>query len=135
MGFVKTMQELMANARTTADFYDAEMLAVFWETKPEIVARLLPPPLEPAEYPIAMAFVANYPRTNFDVTYHESALFLNAVYQGEEGKYCLAMPVTNDMAMALGREIYGYPKKIGQIHLSRSADKVEGWAERHGIRF
>lgn len=135
MGFVKSMQELMANARATADFYDAEMLAVFWETKPEIVARLLPPPLEPAEYPIATAFVANYPRTNFDVTYRESALFLDAVYQDEEGKYCLAMPVTNDMAMAGGREFYGFPKKIADIHIARDKETVSGWTERHGVRF
>jgi len=135
MGFVKTMQELMANMRTTADFYDAEMLAVFWETKPEIVARLLPPPLEPAEYPIAMAFVANYPRTNFDVTYLESALFLSAVYQGEEGSYCLAMPVTNDMAMAGGREFYGFPKKMADIQLTKGKGTVNGWTERRGVRF
>ncbi|GAG93914.1 unnamed protein product, partial [marine sediment metagenome] len=28
--------------RETADFYDAEMLVVYWETKPEIIKRLLP---------------------------------------------------------------------------------------------
>lgn len=135
MGFVKSMQELMANARATADFYDAEMLAVFWETKPEIVDRLLPPPLQPTEYPLAMAFVANYPRTNFDVTYKESALFLDAVYQGEEGRYCLAMPVTNDMAMAGGREFYGFSKKMADIHMTKGKETVSGWTERHGVRF
>jgi acetoacetate decarboxylase len=135
MGFVKSMQELMANARTTADFYDAEILAVFWETKPEIVARLLPPPLQPAKYPLVMAFVANYPRTNFDITYKESALFLYAVYQGEEGRYCLAMPVTNDMAMAGGREFFGFPKKMADIHFTKSKETVSGWTERHGVRF
>jgi hypothetical protein len=44
MGFVKTLQEIMANTRPTADFYGAEMLTIFWKTKPEIIARLLPPP-------------------------------------------------------------------------------------------
>ncbi|HOM29451.1 MAG TPA: acetoacetate decarboxylase family protein [Deltaproteobacteria bacterium] len=135
MGFVKTFNEIMANTRSTADFYDAEMLTVFWETKPEIVARLLPPPLKPAAMPIAMAFVAWYPATNFDVTYHESALFVRARYNGEEGGYCLSMPVTNDMAMAGGREIYGYPKKIGDIHFKRTGGEVHGWTERRGIRF
>lgn len=125
----------MANAMTTADFYDAEMLSVFWETKPEIVARLLPPPLKPADYPLAMAFVANYPKTNFDVTYKESALFLRAVYEGEEGNYCLAMPVTNDMAMVGGREFYGFPKKMANINFQRKDDSLEGWTERRGVRF
>ncbi len=135
MGFVKSFQEIMANTRTTADFYDAEMLSVFWETKPEIVARLLPPPLKPAEYPLAMAFVANYPKTNFDVTYRESALFIRAVYEGVEGNYCLAMPVTNDMALIGGREFYGYPKKIADIHFNIKGDQAGGWAERHGVRY
>ncbi len=67
MGFVKSVPEIMSNMRQTAEFYDAEMLTIFWETKPEIVARLLPPPLQPAKDSIAVAFVANYPRTNFDV--------------------------------------------------------------------
>jgi acetoacetate decarboxylase len=135
VGFVKSFQEIMANTRATADFYDAEMLTVFWETKPEIIAKLLPPPLKPAKDNIAMAFVANYPRTNFDVTYKESALFVRALHNGEEGSYCLAMPVTNDMAMAGGREVYGFPKKMADIHFKREGETVKGWTERRGIRF
>lgn len=135
MGFVKTLQEIMANTKPTADFYGAEMLTIFWETKPEIVAKLLPPPLKPANQPIAMAFVASYPRTNFDVVYKESALFLRAAYNGEEGGYCLSMPVTNDMAMAAGREFLGFPKKMADIHFKRDGRSVEGWTERRGVRF
>ncbi len=135
MGFVKSLEAIVSGSRETADFYDAEMLVVFWETKPDIVRRLLPPPLKPAAQPIATAFVANYPRTNFDVTYQESALFLRAEWEGEEGGYCLAMPVTRDMAMAGGREIFGFPKKIGDIQLHRKGNAFEGWTERRGIRF
>jgi hypothetical protein len=36
MGFVKTLQEIMANTSPTAAFYGAKMLTVFWETKPEL---------------------------------------------------------------------------------------------------
>jgi acetoacetate decarboxylase len=135
MGFVKTLQEIMSYNRPTADFYGAEMLTILWETKPAIVAKLLPPPLKPANQPVAMAFVANYPSTNFDVTYKESALFLRAVYSGEEGGYCLAMPVTNDIAMAGGREVFGFPKKMADIYFKRDGHSVEGWTERRGIRF
>jgi acetoacetate decarboxylase len=135
MGFVKSMEELMANERTSADFFDAEMLSVFWETKPEIVSRLLPPPLKPAEYPLVMAFVADYPKTNFDVSYKETALFLRAVHDGVEGSYCLSMPVTNDMAMAGGRELFGFPKKMADIHFSKQNESLTGWTERRGTRF
>jgi acetoacetate decarboxylase len=125
----------MAGARATADFYDAEMLTVFWETKPEIVARLVPAPLEPADLPIAMAFGAWYPATNFAAVYRETALFIRVKYQGEEGSYCLAMPVTSDMAMAGGREVFGFPKNMADIHYSIDGDAVHGWTERRGVRF
>jgi acetoacetate decarboxylase len=135
MGFVKSLESIVAANRETADFYDAEMLVVLWETKPDIVARLLPPPLKPVAQPLVTAFVANYPSTNFDVTYQESALFLRAEYEGEEGGYCLAMPVTNDIAMAGGREIFGFPKKIADVQLHRKGDTLVGWTERRGVRF
>jgi acetoacetate decarboxylase len=135
MGFVKSLEAIASGYQETADFYDAEMLLGLWETRPEIVRRLLPPPLKPTARPIVMAFVANYPRTNFDVTYQESALFLRAEWEGEEGGYCLSMPVTNDIAMAGGREMFGFPKKIANIRFGRKGDTFEGWTERRGIRF
>ena len=51
MGFVKTPEELNELKRESFDFYDAEFLAVYWETKPEIVEKLLPPPLKSMETP------------------------------------------------------------------------------------
>ncbi len=135
MGFVKTPEQIMANTRATYDFYDAQVLSIYWETKPEIIARILPPPLKPAPHPIASAFVAFYPSTNIGVTYKETALFIRATFNGEEGGYCLAMPVTNDMALIGGREIFGFPKKIAEIHYKKDGDTVEGWTERGGPRF
>lgn len=138
MGFVKTRDEINVTARRWGglyEFYDAEMLVVMWETKPKIIKRLLPPPLEPADRPLAMAFVAYYPKTNFGPSYYESALFIRAQFGGIAGNYCLAMPVTNDMAMAGGREEFGYPKKMANIKFRRSAHSVRRQVERHGIRF
>lgn len=135
MGFVKPLEEMLKYATESSDFYDAETLTVIWETRPLIVKRLLPPPLKPAKRPIAMAFIANYPRTNFDVAYRESALFLWAEFNGVEGMYCLAMLVTNDIAMAGGREIYGYPKKMADVKLKREDNFIEGWTKRRGSRF
>ncbi len=135
MGFVKSLEELEELFLETFDFFNAEMLTVVWETKPEIVQRLLPPPLKPAKRPLAAAFLANYPETNFGVAYQEGALFLLAEFNGEEGMYCLAMPVNNDMAMIGGREVFGYPKKMATIDLKREGTVMKGWIERHGIRY
>ena len=135
MGFVKTPEELIKLKRNSFDFYDAEFVLMYWETKPEIVKRLLPPPLKPAKYPVACAFIANYPRTNFGVSYREGALFLFAEFDNITGMYCLAMPVDNDMAMIGGREVFGYPKKMSTIHFEKKEKKFEGWVERHGVKY
>ena len=79
-------------------------------TTMEAVQRLLPPPLEPAETLACTAFVGEYHRTNFIPPYNEAAVFIPCQYKGEVGSYCLAMPVTTDIAMIGGREVYGYPK-------------------------
>jgi len=133
--YVKSYKDLMKNSRPTSDFIDAEMLTFAWETDPEVIARLLPPPLKPTSRPLAAGFIAYYPKTNFSAPYHECGLFLRASYKGEEGYYCLAMPVTDDMAMAGGREAWGYPKKMANIVMSREGDTLSGYAERHGIKF
>ena len=104
MSFVKTPEEIEQKFRMeSGDFYDAEMLVIYWETKEDIIKRLLPPPLKPAKHPVASAFVANYPRTNFGVSYKEAALFIHAEHEGIVGMYCLSMPVDNDIALILGR--------------------------------
>jgi len=136
MSFVKTPQELYQLNQRKYEFYDAEMVFEFWLTRPEIVEQLLPPPLKPGRLPIAAAFIAVYPRTSFGLPYNEAALFLSAQYDNISGSYCLAMPVTNDIAMAGGREIFGFPKKIAQqIQLNQTGDKTIGFVERNGVRF
>jgi hypothetical protein len=45
LGFVKSLEEIQAFRGEAAEFYGAEMLMVFWETRPEIIAGLLPLPI------------------------------------------------------------------------------------------
>ena len=135
MGFIKTIKELEQIRRKSFDFYDAEFLSMYYETKPEIVKKLLPPPLKPAKHPVACAMIAHYPNTNFGVSYNEGALFLFAEYDGITGMFCLAMPVDNDMAMIGGREVFGYPKKMSNIQFEKKDKSFEGWVERHGIKY
>jgi len=134
MSFLRSIKEFKEDIRETLDFYDIESLSVYWETKTEIVEKLLPAPLQPAKRPIAVAYIANIPKTNFGVSYVESGLSLRCEYNGEEGSYIISMPVDNDMAMAAGREFIGFPKKIGKLHMKREGKEVKGWVERQGTR-
>ena len=136
MGFVKTKAELdFYYGLGVRKFFDAEMLGVMFETKPDIIARLLPPPLEP-DVPNGMLFIARYPKTNLGPGYREAALFIRCKYLGEAGNYCLAMPIESEESRLYnGRDIFGFPKKLAKIHLERSGDAASGWVERHGVRF
>jgi acetoacetate decarboxylase len=135
MGFVKSSEEVNARISLTPEFYDAEALTVYFQTTDEVAAKLLPPPLKPASQPLGVVFIANYPKTNWGLPYYESAICLSARHGGEEGIFVLSMPVTNDLALILGREIFGYPKKMAEINLEKEGSDIRGWTERHGIRF
>jgi len=126
------LTERMASMRYI--FFDAEMAMVLFRTDPDVIKRIIPEPLKPLAEPIAMAFMAKYPKTNFGSVYNEAALFLLVEYGGELGGYCLTMPVTEDMALIGGREIFGFPKKIAdEISLERTENGVKGRYVRRGI--
>ncbi|MFW9847205.1 MAG: acetoacetate decarboxylase family protein, partial [Candidatus Thorarchaeota archaeon] len=135
MTFIRhSKEDRLFDRLEAADFYGAETLSVFWETKQEVVERLLPPPLEPYETPIARAYVCEFPRTNFGPSYQETALMLLCQHKGEMGVYILAMHVDNDMAMALGREMFGYPKKMAEIKFKKRRVGASGWGKRRGVK-
>jgi acetoacetate decarboxylase len=115
------------------EFTGAEMLMASFRTDPDVVRRILPKPLKPAPRPMAVAFVARYPETNFGCVYNEGALFLNATHRGEEGLYCLSMPVDDDMAMIGGREQFGFPKKMAEITLEQEGSRRIGRVVRKGV--
>jgi len=137
MGLVRSLNEISGFGEHFSKGYvlgDAVMVMVMFRTKAEIVKRVLPPPLEPDPASTGSAYVAEFHKTNFGVTYNEAALFISAQYKGEVGNYCLSMPVTNDMAMIGGREVYGFPKKIAEmIRVERKGNEVTGVCIRKGI--
>jgi acetoacetate decarboxylase len=137
MNLVQTPEQLQKRRDKFADgglLSDTNMVLTIFRTDPEIIKQVLPPPLTPGPEPLGHAYIAEFQKTNFGIKYNEGALFLQAQYKGEIGNYCLAMPVDNDMAMILGREVYGYPKKLADsITLNRKDNRVQGTCVRHGI--
>jgi len=128
MGLVRSLDEISRREKHFSKGYvlgDGVMVMVIFRTKAEVVKRVLPPPLEPDPASTGLVYVTEFHRTNFGATYNEGALFISAQYKGEVGKYCLSMPVTNDMALIWGREVYGFPQKIAEtIHVKREGNKV-----------
>ncbi|MFO8017794.1 MAG: acetoacetate decarboxylase family protein [Promethearchaeia archaeon] len=136
MSFKRSLDEIKQKQKKLerTEFKDARMITVLWETKPEIVERVLPPPLESVSLPVALAFIVDYPSTNQGLPYHEGALMIRCQYDGVPGNYYLAMPVTDDRAMIGGREIFGFPKKIANVHLEKNERQVYAYSERLGTK-
>jgi acetoacetate decarboxylase len=128
MSFKRPLDEIeqKRKERESADFGNAE-----------IIEQILPPLLEPPKFPLAHAFVANYPTTNFGLPYLESALFIRCKFKNEDGGYCLAMHLDGpgkDLAMAGGREHFGFPKKLANISFKKSGKDFEGISERQSVK-
>ncbi|MBW9156858.1 acetoacetate decarboxylase family protein [Clostridium tagluense] len=134
--FTKTMDQIKSLQGKQTIFYAAETLNTVWETKPEIIAKLLPAPLKPVkDKPLVSTFIANYPKTSFAPGYKEAGLFILAECDGVVGRYCLSMPITDGMAMSMGREVCGFPKKMASIDFEVKNGTAVGKISRNGIEF
>jgi acetoacetate decarboxylase len=135
MGFLKTPEEIKKFMTMDPKFYQTEVYFCFWQIDKDRYLQLIPPPLEPDEdCPIFVYFV-NFPKVEAFGPYKECAIFVGVKYHDRNGLYCLSMPLDNDMAMACGREILGFPKKLAQIEIQNNDDLINTCAKRYGIPF
>lgn len=136
MGFVKTKEELdRYYGLGVRRFNNAKMMGVMFGSPADVTESLLPPPLTQADMPGGLIFIAEYPETNLGPGYRESALFIRCKYKGQPGAYCISMPIDNEARMHNGRDIFGFPKKMADIHFERDNNRIHGWVERQGLRF
>jgi len=112
----------------------AKTLVTWYETDPEIVAAVLPPPLEPADEPLVRVNIA---QVQMGPTYElgASVFSVKCKHEGREGLYDLTMVMTTEAAVLGGRETFGEPKKLGQVTLDRDGNHVTGAVTRNGITY
>lgn len=113
-----------------SDYVDCSALSCFF-TPSRPVRDILPEGLEPASDPALGGFiVADYPFTTLGRYRELIALVQVTDPEGEIANYIPYIYVTNDAAMAAGREIAGAPKKIADIELCHDGTGVQGIVER-----
>lgn len=95
-------------------YRDITLLLYTYVTDADAAAALLPSELELPEVPIAQMVFATYPFSTVG-QYNEVAQTILAMHEGKPVAYAVRLHVTNAMAMAAGREIGGFPKKLGDI--------------------
>ncbi|WP_030766864.1 acetoacetate decarboxylase family protein [Streptomyces sp. NRRL F-2664] len=131
----RTEAEIAASRERSSrlpDIWSTGVVAV-WETDPDVVAAVLPPPLEPADRPLVRANMSKV-----DLPGHPlgaGSVAVAARHDGVEGWYPLVMPMTHERALTGGREVFGEPKKLGEVTVERDGLVVRAALARHGIAF
>jgi acetoacetate decarboxylase len=135
MGFVKTPAELerIQRALGAPRFVAGRQLTVEFLTRPATLARLLPPPLEPAERPLVSVTIGEW-HSNAMGDFAGASIYLAASHEGVHGGYALAMWMDGEPAIAFGRELFGEPKKHARVSLQRDDERITASVERHGSR-
>jgi acetoacetate decarboxylase len=120
---------------TSTGAWSTSLVAIY-ETDPEVIAAVLPPPLEPPEEPLARVTIATVDMGRPGLPVFGAATFsVMARHEGTDGDYALVMPMSTEQSVIGGRETFGEPKKIGDITLERAGDEVTGRVTRLGTTF
>ncbi|WP_455360968.1 acetoacetate decarboxylase family protein [Streptomyces sp. SYSU K21746] len=114
------------------DIWSTGLVAV-WESDPDVVAAVLPPPLKPAERPLVRATISKVDLPGYPLG--AGSVAVSARHGGVEGWYPLVMPMTHERALIGGREVFGEPKKLGEVTVERDGDMVRASLARHGTAF
>jgi acetoacetate decarboxylase len=138
----------------TAPFYgapplqytDSKFVSVVFKTSPEALRKLVPQPLVPNPDNILLVYtsslnVLGYKSGNFSFpggNYFEVVMGIPVKFKETSGNYCVVMyldyPVNTGgrSGVALGREIFGYPKKEALITFDEKDGKVYSTVSRFG---
>jgi acetoacetate decarboxylase len=109
----------------------SECLEAVFETDPELVAEVLPPPLEPGPRSFARINITTV-RMGGTWEFGAGWFGVQARHGDVVGEYPLFMPMTTEQATVGGRETFGEPKKLGEVSARRDGDHVEGRISRLG---
>jgi acetoacetate decarboxylase len=110
----------------------ARALALMFQCAPNLKKSYLPPELESIEGSLDTLIVVEYPETSIG-PYNESLLLLSSTYNNKPGMYVFSIYVDDDVALTAGREIWGIPKKMAEIKLSKvKKNRINGTVSRKG---
>jgi acetoacetate decarboxylase len=106
-------------------FYDREYLVITYRTDLDALRAVVPEPLEVAEPLVSYEFIRMPDSTGFG-DYTESGQVIPVRFRGEDGAYVHAMYLDDGAAIAGGRELWGFPKKLASPKLMHEGDVLVG---------
>lgn len=113
-------------------YRDSTTILVQFQTDARVLRRLVPQPLTPNKDANLFVSVAEFMASGFG-HYYEAHLFTHATFQRRPVNYSIYLVLDNDIAIGAGREIWGFPKKLGRLAIDLTDDVVRATVERGGI--
>ncbi|HWC33901.1 MAG TPA: acetoacetate decarboxylase family protein [Mycobacteriales bacterium] len=113
----------------------ATTLVATYETDPDAIRAVLPPPLSPPTEPLVRLTIATVDLGRGYPTFGAGTFAVHARHEDVDGDYALVMPMTTEQAVVGGRETFGEPKKLAEISLDRDGDSIRGHFTRMGTTF
>src|SRR3954452_4242819 len=110
----------------------ATTLVALYETDPEAVAAVLPPPLTPIGEPLVRLTIATVDVGRGYPIFGAGTFAVMCEHEGTVGDYALLMPMTTEQSVIGGRETFGEPKKLAEVGLDRDGDTVHATVARMG---
>ena len=110
-------------------YRNVEAVVVYYETDEEAALELLPEDLELQTPPVVGIRLFNAPFTTLGA-YSAAVVQLGCLWQGQPKAFVCYQIVTGDAAMAAGREIWGYPKKLGHVEIAKETQLITATVER-----
>jgi acetoacetate decarboxylase len=114
------------------EYRDSPNLLVQFETDAQVLRSLVPKPLTPNKENHMFVSVTDFMSSGFG-RYYEAHIFTRATFEGRLVNYSIYLILDNDVAICGGREIWGFPKKLGRLEMGMTDDVARGSAERGGI--
>jgi len=134
-GFVESFKRLLGKAYGKENLWDnARFIFADVPVDKNEASRRLPWGLRLTDPPRATLFIVDYTQTSFTVPYHEAAVLLHVRHLFGTGLHCPWMIVDDDTAMIYGRELLGYPKKMGEFVFEEDDKKISAGVARRGVK-
>ena len=114
-------------------FVDREYLIITYRTDPKLLEALIPAPLKLAEPVVKYEFI-NMPDSTGFGHYCESGQVIPVTLDGVAGSYVHSMYLNDHPPIAAGRELWGFPKKLGDPELRVHKDTLMGTLDYSDFR-
>ena len=113
------------------EYREVSQLLIAFETDSRTLRKLVPSPVSPNKENLMFVSVADFLCSGFG-RYLEAHVFTTGTFKRRPVNFSIYLALDNDVAIGAGREIWGFPKKLGRLNLDLVDDVVSSQVERGG---